>query len=348
MTEPASSTPSVPTGTGLPGITRTIAFINQKGGVGKTTTAVNLAAGVARAGKRVLLIDLDPQAHATLHLGVETGPSKAGEASQAPRATHTVYDLLIDPDLPLAAALVETRENLTVVAAETDLAAAEGELAGVPDRLTRLRKKIEAHPRPFDFVMFDCPPSLGVLTLGALAAAREVFIPMQAHFLALQGVGKLMETVGLVGREVNPRLHVTGVVLCQHDNTSTHSKEVVADLDGFFAQARETTAPWSRARVYRPPVRRNIKLAECPSFGKTIFEYEPACPGAKDYGELADVLVREWTHLSEQARARVAGAGVGSAASSTASLTHGPTPGVVTRAAGAVPAGAGSGAAPVE
>jgi len=280
-------------------MTRMIALMNQKGGVGKTTTAVNLAAGIALQGRRVLLIDLDPQAHASLHLGVE--PQEGGA---------TVYDVLMDPSMPLSRAIVETRPNLYVIAAETDLAAAEMELVSAEDRLTRLRTAIEKHPEPFEFVLFDCPPSLGLLTLNALAAAREVFIPMQAHFLALQGVGKLMETVSAVGRTVNPNLHVTGVVLCQHDASTTHSREVVADLDNFFEQARGTDVPWRNARVYRPAVRRNIKAAECPSFGKTIFEYAPWCPAAIDYRAIAEAMVKEW----DEVKARVASRGNGRAA----------------------------------
>ncbi len=269
---------------------RTIALMNQKGGVGKTTTAVNLAAGIAAQGRRVLLIDLDPQAHASLHLGVD--PSTTDRP--------TVYDLLMDPRISLADVAVEARPNLLIAPAETDLAGVETELSEAHDRALRLRKALDAYlagPDAPQYVLMDCPPSLGVLTLNGLAAVREVFIPMQAHFLALQGVAKLMQTVALMGRTVNPHLHVTGVVLCVHDTTTTHSKEVVGELDSFFAAARNTPQPWSRARVYRPAVRRTVKAAEAPSFGQTIFEYAPTSPAAQDYKVLAEAMVREWDEL---------------------------------------------------
>ncbi|HYE01967.1 MAG TPA: ParA family protein [Phycisphaerales bacterium] len=281
-----------------PAAARTIALINQKGGVGKTTTTVNLAAAIAGLGRRVLLVDLDPQAHASLHLGV-TGAEWSGGDGIAPAAS--VYDLLLDPSMDPAQAVRPVRPNLGLIAAETGLAAAETELAGQPDRLTRLGAalaRVQAAGGAYEFVLIDCPPSLGVLTLGALAAVREVFIPMQAHFLALQGVSKLLETVAHVGRAVNPRLSVTGVILCMHEATTTHSREVVADLEAFFEAGRSQDVPWRAARVYRPAVRRNIKLAECPSFGQTVFEYAPGCPGAQDYAELGRAVVGEWDRLA--------------------------------------------------
>lgn len=275
---------------------RTIALMNQKGGVGKTTTTVNLAAGIAQLGRRVLVVDLDPQAHATLHLGVTPGEPET-----------SVYDLLHDPSMPAERAMIEVRPNLCLIPAETDLAATETELAQHGERTTLLARSLQgllqraaAAGKPFDAVLLDCPPSLGLLTINALCAAREVFIPMQAHFLALQGVSKLLETVTLIAKSANPRLAVTGVVLCMHDANTTHTKEVVADLDSFFEESRTQAVAWKNARVYRPAIRRNIKLAECPSFGKTIFDYDAKSAGALDYLELAKRIVGEWDKVVER------------------------------------------------
>ncbi len=274
-------------------LARVIALMNQKGGVGKTTTSVNLAAAIAGAGRKTLIIDLDPQAHATLHLGLD---------ASAPGAS--VYDVLTDPAADPKLALVEARDNLWAMPSETDLAAAESELSGVTGRFERLRSALarlreDPSAPDFEFVLMDCPPSLGLLTLSGLAAAREVIIPMQAHFLALQGVGKLLETVGMVRQRLNQNLSVGGIILCMHDAQTTHTREVVDDLEGFFDAARDQDVPWRFARVYQPPVRRNIKLAECPSFGQTIFDYAPWAPGALDYQKLGEALVREWDTMNE-------------------------------------------------
>ncbi|MEE2681156.1 MAG: AAA family ATPase [Planctomycetota bacterium] len=257
--------------------TRVIALLNQKGGVGKTTSTVNVGAALAEMGKRVCLVDMDPQGHLSLHLGVD------GES-----VGETVYELLLEPDVSLEQVAVKVRPNLSCLPSRVDLAAAETELSQDPDRHRRLASKFASHFDRFDYVLLDCPPSLGVLTLNALAMAQEVFVPMQAHFLAMQGVGKLFETVGLVCQGVNPDLKVSGVILCMHEKLSTHVREVVGELEEFFEEHRGSPMPWADARVLRPAIRKNIKLAEAPSFGQTIFDYAPWCPGAIDYRKLAE------------------------------------------------------------
>ena len=276
-------------------LSRAVAFMNQKGGVGKTTTVVNLAHAVCEAGRSVLVIDLDPQAHATLHLGIDPD-----------EAEWSVYDLLLDP--PTAGGserVLRVRESenggrLGLVPAVTDQAAAEHELSDEPDRTARLSRFLEGVREEYEFIFLDCPPSLGLLTLNALAAAKEVVIPMQAHFLALQGVGKLLETVSLVSQGVNDRLRVSGVVLCMHDEQTRHAREVVDDLKGFFEASRTQDVPWRGARVYDPPVRRNIKLAEAPSFGQPVFEYAKWCPGAQDYRAVGKAVIEEWDAMLER------------------------------------------------
>jgi len=254
---------------------KTFAVINQKGGVGKTTTVANLGAAIAARGHDICLVDLDPQAHLTLHLGIEPG--------QPPLST---YDVLLS-DASFAAATMLVAPHLSVAPAVIDLAAAEIELVTTVGREQILRDKMAAH-LPYEFAMIDCPPSLGLLTLNALAAADEVFIPLQPHFLALQGLGKLLETVSLVQRRINPRLRVAGVLLCMYETATRLAAEVVADLRAFFDAARGTHVPWANARIFEHYIRRNVKLAECPSYGKTIFDYEPASNGAQDYTMLAE------------------------------------------------------------
>jgi chromosome partitioning protein len=254
---------------------RIIALMNQKGGVGKTTTTANLGAALAEQGQRVCLIDLDPQAHLTINYGVEPSSDIV-----------SLYDVLIE-DRSFLEAVHKVDANIALVPSSIDLAGAEIELVSVPGRETLLKRKLEVAQQEFDFVLLDCPPSLGLLTINALSVATEVLIPMQPHFLALQGVAKLLETVQLVNRRVNPQLKVNGIVLTMFDAQTKLSSEVVAELNGFIESAKGKPLPWANAKVYQTKIRRNIKLAECPSFGQTIIKYDPASNGACDYRNLA-------------------------------------------------------------
>lgn len=258
---------------------RSIAIMNQKGGVGKTTTAVNVSAALAATGQRVCLIDLDPQAHASLHLGVDPRPD-----------SPSVYDVLVG-NARLADVRRQMAENLWVVGSHLDLAAAELELAGVVGREIILRDKLEEDTEEFDYLLIDCPPSLGILTLNALAAVEEVLIPLQPHFLALHGLSKLLETIELVAKRLNGRLHLSGVILCMYDSSTRLAVEVSQDVDEFFRRAQCEQSPWGDARIFQTRIRRNVRLAEAPSFGQSIFQYAPASNGADDYRRLADELL---------------------------------------------------------
>jgi len=260
---------------------RTIAVINQKGGVGKTTTVTNLGAALAEAGQRVLLIDLDPQTHLTLSLNVEPDADRP-----------SIYDVLTGGEA-VKKVVFEARKRTWLIRSHIDLAAAELELVSVVGREMLLRDALEQMKRTYDFVLIDCPPSLGLLTINALTAAEEVFVPMQPHFLALQGMGKLFETVALVRDRLNPTLSVSGILLCLYEAGTRLAAEVVEDMRQFLDRARGTGVPWADARIFDTVIRRNIKLAECPSHGLTIFDYEPRSNGARDYARLAREVLGE-------------------------------------------------------
>lgn len=286
---------------------RSIAVLNQKGGVGKTTTAVNLSSALAASGWRVCLVDLDAQAHATLHLGQTPGAEGV-----------TIYDVLLD-DAPFAAAVRPVTENLWVAGSSIDLAAAEVELASVAGRETILRNKIAElangdqanagrvkggnQPGEFDYLLIDCPPSLGVLSLNALTAVGEVLLPLQPHFLALHGLSKLLQTIDVVSRQLNPQLKLTGVVLCQYELGTRLASEVAQNVVAFLEAESGKQTPWSGAQVFQSRIRRNIRLAEAPSFGQSIFQYAPASHGAEDYRSLAEEFVTAGSqaHLAKSA-----------------------------------------------
>jgi chromosome partitioning protein len=257
---------------------RVISFMNQKGGVGKTTTCANLAAALAEMGARVCLLDIDPQAHLTINFGVDVNEK------EQPRVN--LYDVLVG-DVGFLDAVLSLDSNLSIVPGSIDLAAAEIELVNTPGRETILRRKLEQAVHDFDYVLMDCPPSLGLLTINALACSGEVFIPMQPHFLAMQGFAKLIETVKLVGKQINPRLRVTGVVLTMFDSQVKLSHEIVSELENFTEQSRGKNVPWNDCKVFRTKIRRNIKLAECPGYGQTVLQYDSSSNGAQDYRQLA-------------------------------------------------------------
>ena len=246
--------------------------------MGKTTTVVNTAAALAAMGSKVLVIDLDPQAHLTIHFGLEPQTIESGSYDVLTQSAKFEEEILL------------VRPNLWLLPANINLVGAESELVSVVGRETILREAIQTVEGKFDYSFIDCAPSLGLLTLNALAAAEEVLIPLQPHFLALQGFGKLLQTIELVNKRINPNLKVKGILLCMFDSRASLPKEVKADIEQFLSNARGTNCAWSQAQILPVYIRRNIKLAEAPSYGKTIFEYEQNCHGAEDYKKVAEFI----------------------------------------------------------
>jgi chromosome partitioning protein len=259
-----------------PDASRVIVVANQKGGVGKTTTAVNVAAALAQLGQRVLVLDLDPQGNASTALGVDHQ-----------RGVPSTYDALVDGQ-PLAelASPVPDLPGLFVVPATIDLAGAEIELVSVVARENRLRKAILAHPsvgtaeavgdQRYDYVFVDCPPSLGLLTLNALVAGDEMLIPIQAEYYALEGVGQLLETVEMVRAHLNPALVVSTIVVTMYDARTRLASGVAQDVRQHFGD-----------QVLRTAIPRSVRVSEAPSYGQTVMTYDPASPGALSYLEAA-------------------------------------------------------------
>jgi chromosome partitioning protein len=259
-----------------------IAVLNQKGGVGKTTTVANTAAALAAEGKRVLTIDFDPQAHLTIHFGLDPESIQAGSYRVLTQQSELENELFM------------VRPNLWILPANINLVGAESELVSVVGRETILKEAVERASDRFDFLIIDCAPSLGLLTLNALAAIDDIIIPLQPHFLALQGLGKLLQTVDLVNKRININLAVRWVLMCMYDSRTSLSGEVESDISEFLESARGTDCAWSDTNIMPVHIRRNIKLAEAPGYGQTVFEYEPDCNGAKDYKQVADYLLNQY------------------------------------------------------
>lgn len=250
---------------------KVIAFSNQKGGVGKTTTCVNLAAYVAAKGYRVLVVDMDPQGNASSAMGFFERKEKS-----------SVYEVLTD-DLDAAAAVKETEtDGLFAITSSSDLAGAELELAQVMIGRERvLDEKLAGVREKFDFVFIDCPPSLGLLTVNALAASDGVVVPIQCEYFALEGLSQMMNTVKLVKKFLRPAIEVEGVVITLYDGRSKLSKGVVAEIEKVFG-----------SKVYNTKIPRNVRLAEAPSYGKPVAQYDPKCAGAQAYKKLSEEFLQ--------------------------------------------------------
>lgn len=251
-------------------LAKVIAIANQKGGVGKTTTAVNLSSCLAYKGKKVLVIDIDPQGNTSSGLGVDKK-----------NISHSVYDVIIN-DEPIENTLLNTCvENLTLCPSNIQLAGAEVELVSLISRENRLKSALYYVRKQYDFIIIDCPPSLGLLTLNSLTAADTILVPIQCEYYALEGLSQLMNTVKLVQRHLNPELEVEGVVLTMFDARTNLSIQVVEEVKKYF-----------RNKVYRTVIPRNVRLSEAPSFGLPIILYDPKSKGAECYIELAEEVIQ--------------------------------------------------------
>lgn len=260
---------------------RVIAVSNQKGGVGKTTSAVSLGAALAGAGHRVLLVDLDPQGHATLALGFDKAT-----------LTISIYEVLAE-DLAATSAISQSRiEHLQVLPANQHAAGLELLLGQIDDRETKLKAALAPLLGRYDYILIDCPPSLGLLTLNALTAAQSVLVPLQCEFLALEGLAQLMYTIQLVRSRLNPSLRLEGVLLTMYDNRTNLTKEIEKEVRAYFqAPPAGLGLPRTPGAVFQTVIPRSIRLAEAPSHGLPIAEYDPASSGAVAYASLAQEVL---------------------------------------------------------
>lgn len=250
-------------------MSKIIAIANQKGGVGKTTTSVNLGAGLAAIGKKVLLIDIDPQGNTTSGVGI----NKADVA-------NCIYDVLINEVHPKEAIAHTDIENLHIIPATIQLAGAEIELVPTISREVRLKKSLQPIRHLYDYVLIDCPPSLGILTINSLTAADSVLIPIQCEYYALEGLSQLLNTVRLVQKHLNTSLQIEGVLLTMFDARTNLGIQVIEEVKKYFQQ-----------KVYKTVIPRNVRLSEAPSHGQSIITYDPRSKGAEVYLELAKEVV---------------------------------------------------------
>ena len=270
LNEPGLDRPGAPESPESEQLNQIISIANQKGGVGKTTTAVNLATALAAIGRRMLLVDLDPQGNASTGLGVPKNMRSLGS-----------YHVLLG-DTPVPAATVKTAiPNLSVVPSSMDLAGAELELVDIEQREFRLRGALEGSRGDYDHILIDCPPSLGLLTLNALVASDSILVPLQCEFYALEGLSHLVRTVERVQKHLNPRLQIQGVLLTMFDKRNNLSGQVAADVRNFFG-----------GKVYQTVIPRNVRVSEAPSHGKPVLLYDMHCPGSEAYIHLASEIVR--------------------------------------------------------
>jgi chromosome partitioning protein len=251
---------------------RSIALLNQKGGVGKTTTTANLGACLAMLGKKVLVIDMDPQANLSVHLGVDIHSLK-----------YSVYDIIRGACKPDGVILSTKIHGLDIIPANIDLSGAEIELVGVVGRETILKEYLGVILDRYDYVLIDCPPSLGLLTLNVLTLVHEIFIPLQTEFFALQGVSKLLDTHEVVRKRLNKNLEITGIIFCMYTSRTRLCKEVIEKVKEHFA----------KDQVFDTVIRKNVKLSESPSHGKPIVSYAPGSHGSEDYMSLAKEVVQQ-------------------------------------------------------